>query len=234
MVTRESRKLLREFPSVLFHVSMPGDAGNLQPGTRGGARALQVWCFRRIHGETAGACRYAPISAAEFQADQREISAPENCDEKVEGKETFAEAVSEEVVSESPAHGLTPPTKEDCPEGVKDLESPARTIQSKIPLETFDEMYATDDASPSARDNESVVSAGTSPSTEFTHVSPTQYVQDVNETPQVQLRGGSARATLLQTNSFKRQRGGEVQLQDLQSEPDTDHGDSTDNEWHNP
>ena len=136
MVTRESRKLLGEFPSVLFHVSMPGDAGNLQPGTRGGARALQVWCFRRIHGETAGACRYAPISAAEFQADQREISAPENCDEKVEGKETFAEAVSEEVVSESPAHGLTPPTKQDCPAGVKDLESPARTIQNKIPLET--------------------------------------------------------------------------------------------------
>jgi hypothetical protein len=206
----------------------------LPAGTRGGARAHPGWCFRRIHGETAGACRYAPISAAEFQADQREISAPENCDEKVEGKETFAEAVSEEVVSECPAHGLTPPTKQDCPAGVKDLESPARTIQNKIPLETFDEMYDTDDASPSARDNESVLSAGTSPSTEFTHVSPTQYVQDVNETPQVQLRGGSARATLLQTNSFKRQRGGEVELQDLKSEPDTDHGDSTDNEWHNP
>ena len=136
MVTRESRKLLGEFPSVLFHVSMPGDAGNLQQGTRGGARAPQVRCFRRIHGETAGACRYAPISAAEFQADQREINAPENCDEKVEGKETFAEAVSEEVVSESPAHPPSPPVKQDCPEGVKDLESPARTIQNKIPLET--------------------------------------------------------------------------------------------------
>ena len=59
--------------------------------------------------------------------------------------------------------------------GVKDLESPVRTIQNRIPLETFDEMYDTDDASPSARDNESVLSAGTSPSTEFTNVSPTQY-----------------------------------------------------------
>jgi hypothetical protein len=108
----------------------------LPAGTRGGARVLQDRCFRRIHGETVGACRYIPISTAEFQADQREKSAPENCDEKVEGEVPFAEAVSEEVVSESPAHGLTPPTKQDCPAGVKDLESPARTIQNKIPLET--------------------------------------------------------------------------------------------------
>ena len=107
---------------------MPGVNEILPAGTRGGARVHDGWCFRRIHGETAGACRYAPISAAEFQTDQREISAPENCDEKVEGEKTFAEAVSEEVVSESPAHGLTPPTKQDCPAGVKDLESPARTI----------------------------------------------------------------------------------------------------------
>jgi hypothetical protein len=206
----------------------------LPAGTRGGARAPQVRCFRRIDTETAGVSRWLPISDAEFQADQREKSALEKCADKVVKVPPFAEAVSEEVVSECPAHGLTPPTKQDCPAGVKDLESPARTIQNKIPLETFDEMYDTDDASPSARDNESVLSAGTSPSTEFTHVSPTQYVQDVNETPQVQLRGGSARATLLQTNSFKRQRGGEVELQDLKSEPDTDHGDSTDNEWHNP
>ena len=82
---------------------------------RGGARALQDRCFRRIHGETAGACRYTPISTAEFQADQREKSAPENCDEKVEGEVTFAEAVSEEVVSESPVHPPSPPVKQNCP-----------------------------------------------------------------------------------------------------------------------
>ena len=41
------------------------------------------------------------------------------------------------------------------------------------------------------------------------------------------------RATLLQTNSFKRKRAGEMELQDLKSESDTDHGDSTDDEWHN-
>ena len=114
---------------------MPGDAGNLQQGARGGARALQDRCFRRIHGETAGACRYYPISAAEYQADQREKSALENCDEKVEGEVTFAEAVSEEVVSESPAHPPSPPVKQTCPAVVKDLESPARarTIENKIP-----------------------------------------------------------------------------------------------------
>ena len=70
----------------------------LPAGTRGGARAPQVRCFRRIDTETAGACRYYPISAAEFQADQREISAPENCAEKVGEEETFAGAESEEVV----------------------------------------------------------------------------------------------------------------------------------------
>ena len=96
--------------------------------------------------------------------------------------------------------------------------------------ENIDDIY---DESPPAHDNDSVLQTGTSPSTEFTHVSPTQVVQDVAETPQVQLRGGSVRATLLQTNSFKRERGGEVALQDLKSEPDTDHGDSTDDEWHN-
>ena len=183
--------------------------------TDGGAQAPQVRCFRRIDTETAGTCRYYPISAAEFQADRREISAPENCAEKVGEEETFAGAESEEVVCDLQISPPSPPMKETCPAAVKHVESPARTIQNKIPLETFDEMYDTDDASPSARDNESVLSAGTSPSTEFTHVSPTQYVQDVNETPQVQLRGGSARATLLQTNNFKRQRGNEVQLQDL-------------------
>ena len=95
-------------------------------------------------------------------------------------------------------------------------------------------MYDTEDASPSARDNESVLSPGTSPLTEFIHVSPTQYVQDVNESPQVQPRGGSVRATQLQPNSFKRNRAGEVELHDLnKSESDTDHGDSTDDEWHN-
>ena len=45
--------------------------------TGGGAGALQGRYFRRIDGETAGACRYYPISAAEFQADQREKSALE-------------------------------------------------------------------------------------------------------------------------------------------------------------
>ena len=107
----------------------------LPAGTRGGARAPQVRCFRRIHGETAGACRYYPISAAEYQAEQREKSALENCDEKVEGEVTFAEpeAVSEEVVSESPAHPPSPPVKQTCPAVVKDLESPARTIENKIP-----------------------------------------------------------------------------------------------------
>ena len=96
--------------------------------------------------------------------------------------------------------------------------------------ENIDDIY---DKSPPAHDNDSVLQTGTSPSTEFTHVSPTQVVQDVAETPQVQLREGSVRATLLQTNNFKRERGGELALQDLKSEPDTDHGDSTDDEWHN-
>ena len=113
------------------------------------------------------------------------------------------------------------------------MKCPLARSKTRSRLKLFDEMYDTDDASPSVRDNESVLSAGTSPSTEFTHVSPTQYVQDVNETPQVQLQGGSVRATLLQTNSFKRKRAGEVELQDLKSESDTDHGDSTDDEWHN-
>ena len=39
------------------------------------------------------------------------------------------------------------------------------------------------------------------------------------------------RAPLLQTNSFKRGREGEEELQDLRGEPDS--GDSTDNDWHN-
>ena len=114
------------------------DAMEILPaGTRGGARAPQVRCFRRIDTETAGVSRWLPVSAAEFQADQREKSALEKCADKVVKVPPFAEAVSEEVVSECPAHGLTPPTKQDCPAGVKDLESPARTIQNKIPLETF-------------------------------------------------------------------------------------------------
>ena len=60
--------------------------------------------------------------------------------------------------------------------------------------ENIDDIY---DESPPAHDNDSVLPAGTSPSTEFTHASPTQVAQDVAETPQVQLWGGSVRATLL-------------------------------------
>ena len=70
----------------------------LPAGTRGGARELQSRYFRRIDGETAGVCRYYPISAAEYQPEQSEISAPENCAEKVGEEETFAGAESEEVV----------------------------------------------------------------------------------------------------------------------------------------
>ena len=55
--------------------------------------------------------------------------------------------------------------------------------------------------------------ADTSPSTDSTHISSTQVTQDVAETPQVQLRKGSVRGTLLQTSSFKRERDGEVELQ---------------------
>ena len=54
---------------------------------------------------------------------------------------SFAEAVSEEVVSESPAHPPSPPMKPNCPAGVKDLESSARTIPKAIP--TF---HAADDS----------------------------------------------------------------------------------------
>ena len=119
-------------------ISRMADVMEILPaGTRGGARAPQVRCFRRIDTETAGVSRWLPVSDAEFQADQREKSALEKCADKVVKVPPFAEAVSEEVVSECPAHGLTPPTKQDCPAGVKDLESPARTIQNKIPLETF-------------------------------------------------------------------------------------------------
>jgi hypothetical protein len=109
--------------------------------TGGGARAPQARCFRRIHGETTGACRYYPISAAEYQADQREKSALENCDEKVEGEVTFAEEVSEEVMSESPAPPPSPPAKQTCPAVVKGHESPVCTIQNKIPT-----IHAADDS----------------------------------------------------------------------------------------
>ena len=59
--------------------------------------------------------RWGAISDVEFQADQREKSALEKSAEKVVKVPPFAEAVSEEVVSECPAHGLTPPTKQNCP-----------------------------------------------------------------------------------------------------------------------
>ena len=99
--------------------------------TGGGARAPQARCFRRIHGETAGACQYYPISAAEYQAGQRQESALENCNEKAEGEVTFAEAMSEEVVIESPAPPPSPPVKQTCPAVVKDLEAPLARSQTR-------------------------------------------------------------------------------------------------------
>ena len=72
----------------------------LPAGTRGGARAPQIRCFRRIDTETAGVSRWLPISDAEFQADQREKSALEKCADKVVKVPPFAEAVSEEVMHE--------------------------------------------------------------------------------------------------------------------------------------
>ena len=80
-----------------------------------GARAPQVRCFRWIDTKATGACRYYPISAAEFQADQREISAPENCAEKVGEEETFAGAESEEVVCDLQISPPSPPMKQACP-----------------------------------------------------------------------------------------------------------------------
>jgi len=49
--------------------------------TGGGARALQDRCFRRINSETEGVYRWHAISAAEFQQEEPEKSALENCAE---------------------------------------------------------------------------------------------------------------------------------------------------------
>ena len=62
------------------------------------------------------------------QTGQRPKSSLEKHAEKVEGDETFAGAVSEEVVSECPAHSLTPPTKQNYPGSPLEYESTARTV----------------------------------------------------------------------------------------------------------
>ena len=45
---------------------------------------------------------------------------------------SFEEAMSEEVVSECPAHGLIPPTKQNCPGSALGHESTAHTIPKAI------------------------------------------------------------------------------------------------------
>jgi hypothetical protein len=100
--------------------------------TGGGARAPQARCFRRIDTETAGVSQWHAISAAEFQQEEPDKSALENCAEKVVKVPSFAEAVSEEAVSESPAHSPSPPMKLNCPGSALGHESSALTAVFSI------------------------------------------------------------------------------------------------------
>ena len=51
----------------------------------------------------------------------------------MKGEVTFAGTVSEEVVSECPAHPPSSPMKQTCPARTRNLESAARKGSSKIP-----------------------------------------------------------------------------------------------------
>ena len=92
---------------------MSSDVGNLQQGACGGARALQVRCFRRVNSGTAGVKRWHPISAAEFQQEEPEKSALEKCAALSEG-EPFAGGVGGEVGSELPISPPSPPRTDEA------------------------------------------------------------------------------------------------------------------------
>ena len=87
--------------------------------------------------------RWHAISAAEFQQEEPDKSALENCAEKVVKVPSFLEAVSEEVamVSESPAHPPSPPMKQNCPGSALGHESSALTVPKAIPT-----IHAADDS----------------------------------------------------------------------------------------
>ena len=203
---------------------MSSDAGNLQQGARGGARALQDRCTRRIHGEAAGACRYYPISTAGPQANQREKSDPENCDEGVEGEVTFAEAVGEGVVGGSPAHPPSPPVGQTCLAAVKDLESPARTIQNKTPT-------IHDSEGPSGGCGSPLVDTGPAMAFDSTpgsaSISPTQGPDGEDIGAWVVRNVARKRPKMMATTSFKGLRPSQEAPEQLKTESDTDHGDST-------